>query len=103
MYRMSNASIAVLTSGGLDSAILLAYLARESQASAVTPIYIRSGLAWETVELEYLRKYHAALLPKFKNIQPLVVLDEPTGDLYGQHWSTTGEQVPDANSPDEAV
>lgn len=98
-----NPAIAVLTSGGLDSAILLAYLARESPSAAVTPIYIRAGLAWEGVELEYLHKYHAALLTKFPNIQPLVVLDEPTGDLYGRHWSTTGEQVPDASTPDEAV
>ena len=99
----SSAAIAVLTSGGLDSAILLAHLARQSPSAAVTPIYIRAGLAWEGVELEYLHKYHATLLPRFPNIQPLVVLDEPTGDLYGKHWSTTGEQVPDASTPDEAV
>ncbi len=100
---MANQDTAVLTSGGLDSAILLAHLARLSPRAKVTPIYIRAGLAWEAVELEYLHRYHAALLLKFPNIQPLVVLDEPTGDLYGRHWSTTGEQVPDASTPDEAV
>lgn len=100
---MANQATAVLTSGGLDSAILLAHLARLSPRDAVTPIYIRAGLAWETVEFKYLRLYHAAVLLKFPNIQPLVVLDEPTGDLYGRHWSTTGEQVPDATTPDEAV
>ena len=100
---MTNQDTAVLTSGGLDSAILLAHVARQHPDAPVTPIYIRAGLAWEGVELEYLQKYHVALLLKFPNIGPLVVLDEPTGDLYGRHWSTTGEQVPDATTPDEAV
>lgn len=100
---MQDTAIAVLTSGGLDSAILLAFVARQHPDAAVTPIYIRAGLAWEEVELEYLRMYHAALWLKYPNVQPLVVLDEPTGDLYGRHWSTTGEQVPDASTPDEAV
>ncbi|MFT3881014.1 MAG: hypothetical protein QM703_15300 [Gemmatales bacterium] len=100
---MTSQDTAVLTSGGLDSAILLAFVARQHPDAVVTPIYIRAGLAWEAVELEYLHLYHAALLMKFPNIQPLVVLDEPTGDLYGRHWSTTGEQVPDATTPDEAV
>jgi 7-cyano-7-deazaguanine synthase len=27
----------------------------------------------------------------------------PVTDLYGKHWSLTGEAVPDENSPDEAV
>lgn len=99
----TSSAIAVLTSGGLDSAILLGHLAGLSPRAAVTPIYIRAGLAWEGVELEYLRMYHAALCMQCPNVQPLVVLDEPTGDLYGRHWSTTGEQVPDASTPDEAV
>lgn len=100
---MANQSLAVLTSGGLDSAILLAHMARQSPETLVTPIYIRSGLQWESVELEYLQRYHAALVVKFGNIKPLVLLEQPTSDLYGDHWSTTGREVPDASTPDEAV
>ncbi len=100
---MQTIPTAVLTSGGLDSAILLAYVARQMPGVAVTPIYIRSGLAWETVELGYLQQYHQRIAEQFKNLQPLVVLDQPTADLYGQHWSTTGKAVPDESTPDEAV
>jgi tRNA(Ile)-lysidine synthase TilS/MesJ len=39
--------IAVLTSGGLDSAVLLADLAG---ANTVFPVYIEAGLAWEARE-----------------------------------------------------
>jgi 7-cyano-7-deazaguanine synthase len=33
----------------------------------------------------------------------LVTLKLPLEDLYGDHWSLTGENVPDAASPDDAV
>ncbi|HZU35213.1 MAG TPA: 7-cyano-7-deazaguanine synthase [Gemmataceae bacterium] len=91
--------LAVLISGGLDSAILLA----ESlgQYRAVFPLYVRMGLAWETVELRYLRRFLEAI--HRPALQPLHILDLPVGDLYGGHWSITGEDVPDEDSPDEAV
>jgi 7-cyano-7-deazaguanine synthase len=93
------APIAVLTSGGLDSAILVAELAQRQHA--VHPIYIRSGLAWEAVELAYLRRFLAEL--RLAAVQPLVVLEMPVRDLYGEHWSLTGINVPDDATPDEAV
>ena len=45
--------VAVLASGGLDSAVLVADLASEGRQ--VTPIYVRFGLAWEDVEVGHLR------------------------------------------------
>jgi 7-cyano-7-deazaguanine synthase len=92
-------ALAVLASGGLDSAILLGQ-ALQHQA-AVQPLYIRSGLFWETAELAHLRRFleHIAC----PALRPLVVLDLPVRDLYGAHWSITGQEVPDALSPDEAV
>jgi 7-cyano-7-deazaguanine synthase len=33
----------------------------------------------------------------------LVLLDMPLRDLYGDHWSISGSDVPDEASPDEAV
>lgn len=90
--------LAVLVSGGIDSAVLLGEAARRGPT---TPLYLRFGLAWEAVELAHLRRFLAAVATP--TLRPLVVLDAPVTDLYGPHWSVTGEGVPDADSPDEAV
>jgi 7-cyano-7-deazaguanine synthase len=90
---------AVLVSGGLDSAILVGEMSR--QRPAVHPIYIRSGLHWEEVELAHLQKFLKAI--QTVSLHPLVVLEQPVADLYGKHWSITGRDVPDADTPDEAV
>jgi 7-cyano-7-deazaguanine synthase len=90
---------AVLISGGLDSAILLAESLR--YYSKVYPIYVRSGLYWEAAELGNLRKYLEAL--RMERLGRLQLLDLPVADLYGGHWSITGKDVPDGDSPDEAV
>ncbi len=36
-------------------------------------------------------------------LDELRVFDLPLADLYGDHWSIAGRDVPDAESPDEAV
>jgi 7-cyano-7-deazaguanine synthase len=92
-------AIAVLTSGGLDSAILVADLINQDRI--VQPIYIRFGLAWEQVEEAHLRRF-LSTLPGAGEC-PLITLELPIADVYGDHWSTSGEDVPDARSPDEAV
>jgi len=90
--------IAVLASGGLDSAVLLADLAGEN---TVFPVYVEAGLAWEGREKRALEAYLRALdLP---NLQPLTVLEMPVRSFYGRHWSTTGEAVPGYEAPDSAV
>jgi 7-cyano-7-deazaguanine synthase len=93
------ATLAVLISGGLDSAILLGE-ALQSHA-AVHPLYVRTGLAWEAAELRHLGQFLAAV--QGPALRPLQVLDLPVADLYGAHWSITGQDVPGADSPDEAV
>ena len=92
--------LAVLISGGLDSAILLGDSLREQ--AVVHPLYVRCGLFWETAEgwLSLARYLQAVRCPA---LQALKILDQPAADLYGNHWSITGKGVPDANSPDEAV
>ena len=92
--------VAVLTSGGVDSAVLVADLAR--QGSIVQPLYIRFGLAWEAAEEAHLRRYLDAL-PANLRPHPLVVLDLPIADVYGVHWSVSGADVPDDTTPDSAV
>jgi 7-cyano-7-deazaguanine synthase len=88
--------VCVLVSGGLDSCVLVAELAQ--QYRRVHPVFIRQGLAWETVELRHLRRYLRAI-----HAPPVTVLALPAHDLYGQHWSTTGRQVPGAHTPDAAM
>ncbi len=98
MSAKTNGKVAVLASGGIDSAILVAHLARSY--SVVQPIYIRFGLAWEAVEEQHLRKFLETLPSR---VRPLVALELPVEDVYGAHWSVSGEQVPDDASLDEAV
>src|SRR5438309_12122396 len=93
------AALAILTSGGLDSAILLAEALL--RYATVHPLYVRQGLSWETAEMVHLQRFLE--LVACPALAPLEVLDLPVGDLYGGHWSVTGQKVPDADSPDEAV
>lgn len=95
----SNNSICVLTSGGTDSSVLVAEVAR--QYDCVWPVFIRSGLLWEEVELFWLRRFLQSL--RLPHIQPLQVLDVPLADLYGEHWSTGASAVPDREAPLDSV
>src|SRR5438876_9765678 len=85
----SGSSLAVLTSGGLDSAILLAESVKNH--SAVWPLYIRTGLTWETIELRFLKRFLEKIA--CPELRPLQVLDLPVADLYGNHWSLSGRDV----------
>lgn len=89
-------SVCALVSGGLDSCVLVAELAKTYRC--VHPVFIRQGLVWEMAELRALRRF----LPHVQH-QPLTILSLPVRDLYGAHWSTTGHKVPGAKTRDEAV
>jgi 7-cyano-7-deazaguanine synthase len=91
--------LAVLVSGGLDSAVLLAEAVR--QYPAVYPLYIRTGLYWETAEQRHLERFLAVIQTPV--LHPLSILEQPVRDLYGNHWSLTGVGVPAAGTPDEDV
>lgn len=91
--------LAVLVSGGLDSAILLGEAVRAYPA--VHPLYVRTGLVWEAVERAHLDRFLAAV--RVPALRPLHVLDLPVADVYGDHWSLTGRGVPGADTPDDAV
>ncbi len=90
--------IAVLASGGLDSCVLVADLARNAE---VIPVHVSLGLVWEPDELAALERFLAAVAQP--NIRPLVQLSMPVEALYGPHWSITGRHVPPAGSPDRDV
>ena len=98
--NLINDPTAILVSGGLDSAILLADMVNH-KFPKVWPVFVQCGLYWEKTELEYLRRFINAI--KAPNLAELIILDVPVGDLYKDHWSLTGINVPDVKSPDEAV
>jgi 7-cyano-7-deazaguanine synthase len=96
---LANDDVAVLASGGLDSAILVAALLRQGRVTH--PIYVRFGLAWEPTEEAHLRRFLDTLTDPAA--RPLVVLNSPIADVYGSHWSVSGSEVPDERSADDAV
>jgi 7-cyano-7-deazaguanine synthase len=91
--------VAVLFSGGLDSAVLLAMAAG---AGPVQPIYVRAGLAWEAAELALAGRLFAAR-PDRRTILPLVTLAVDMRDVYpASHWAVRGD-APGFDTPDEDV
>jgi len=92
-------SIAVLLSGGLDSAILTGGLAEEYRR--VFPVYVRCGFVWENAEEKHARRFIKAL--NHPALADLVAFDMPVDDILADHWSVTGNGVPDGATPDEAV
>src|SRR5712691_10599548 len=89
---------AVLFSGGLDSAVLLA---EEAARSEVQPIYVSVGLAWEAAERDVVGRLLAA--PLFRRVRPLVTLTVEMRDFYAAgHWAVRG-QPPAYHTPDEDV
>jgi 7-cyano-7-deazaguanine synthase len=95
----SQSTMGLLLSGGLDSSILLVHLLQLGHN--VQPFYVRSHLAWEDVELDHSRALLRAVATPA--LRPLVVLDLPVDDVYGDHWSTTGLGAPGLESDDSAV
>ncbi|MBN2476496.1 MAG: 7-cyano-7-deazaguanine synthase [Pirellulales bacterium] len=94
-----DAPIALLLSGGLDSCILLGHLLE--QGRWVQPFYVRSDLVWQREELAAVGGFLQAV--DSTRLRDLVILDLPLRDLYGDHWSVTGRDVPEATTPDNAV
>jgi len=90
---------AVLLSGGLDSAVLVAH---EAQRAWVRPLYVATGLAWERTELGVV----ASLLASGAlgaRVRSLARLGVDMRDVYPpSHWAVTGEP-PAYDTPDEAV
>lgn len=101
---MRKIRIAVLASGGIDSSVLLADLARKGRT--IFPVYIRCGFFWERAELYWLRKYIRALPGDLRRrIRALTILDLAASDLLKKktHWAVTGRKVPGYHSADPEV
>jgi 7-cyano-7-deazaguanine synthase len=89
---------AVLFSGGLDSAVLLARAAKDGP---VQPLYVSVGLAWEAQELDIASRLLSSLAKSA--ILPLASLRFEMTDVYPPtHWAIKGE-APAFDTPDEDV
>jgi 7-cyano-7-deazaguanine synthase len=94
--------VAVLCSAGLDSAVLLAEVARTHAASSrVHPLYVSVGLAWEREELVMLDRLLRSA--PYANVQPVAALLFDMRDVYpASHWAIRGDP-PGYHTPDEDV
>ena len=89
---------AVLLSGGLDSAVLVA---EEADAGDVQPIYVSVGLTWEGAERLAVQAFLAAA--RLSQVRPLASLSVDMTDVYpATHWARTG-RPPEYHTPDEDV
>jgi len=90
---------AVLLSGGLDSAVLVA---DEAESGDVQPIYVGVGLAWEAAEQAIVSRFLASA-PVAGRVRPLVSLTVDMRDVYAAtHWAVEG-RPPGYHTPDEDV
>ena len=90
--------VGVLCSGGLDSAVLLIEMARA--AGRAVPLFVRAGHPWEAAERASLERFLAAVGEPA--VAPVRELSVPMTDVYGDHWSVTGD-TPGWDAPDETV
>lgn len=94
---------AVLFSGGLDSAVLLARELEGHEAQRGTqPIHVRAGLAWEDAEARTIDRLLAH--PRFAGrVAPVITLTVDMREVYPPtHWAITGTP-PAYDTPDEGV
>lgn len=102
MIPLSNTrtdSTVVLLSGGLDSAVLVAH---EARRGPVVPVYVRVGLAWETLERAMVDRLlaHPALS---RAVGPLRSVEFTMRDVYApSHWAIQGTP-PAYDTPDHDV
>jgi 7-cyano-7-deazaguanine synthase len=96
-------STAVLLSGGLDSAVLVAdEAARAPAGEIVQPIYVAVGLAWEMAERGIVTRLLASD-PLRGRVHPLVTLTVDMLDVYAAtHWAVAGHP-PGYHTADEEV
>lgn len=87
-------------SGGLDSAVLLAFEADRTRD--VWPLHVRAGLAWEPAEARVITSLLDAA-PFAGRVRPVTTLHVDMRDTYpADHWAVRGTP-PAFDTPDEDV
>ena len=80
---------AVLFSGGLDSAVLVA---EEAARGDVQPIYVSAGLAWEAAELAFAAAWLTSR-PRSPHVRPLASLAVDMRDVYQESERRVGSPI----------
>lgn len=88
--------VAVLASGGPDSAVLLAEIA--ATGTRVVPVYVRFGFVWDDVQEQVLRGFLEAV--RLPAVDRLEVFELALAPVYRNHWAVTGRSVPGFDAPD---
>jgi 7-cyano-7-deazaguanine synthase len=88
-----------MLSGGIDSAVMLGELLLSGRQ--IVPFYVRTGCVWQECEIAAVERFLAKMA--CPALAKLVILAMPVADLYGNHWSVTGDGPPDRFTTDEAV
>ncbi|MBI4533380.1 MAG: 7-cyano-7-deazaguanine synthase [Candidatus Melainabacteria bacterium] len=96
---LPRSAVAVLTSGGISSAVLLAQALDHFEA--VYPIYGQFGLPWQTVEEQHLRRFLAAM--RGPGLGRLKVLELPVDDIYKEDGTIAAQLVPESTEPEELL
>ena len=98
---------AILLSGGLDSAVLVASELEETrdlhgENAHIQPIYVTSGFSWESGEQAQVNRL--LLSKQFHGlVRPVVCLECPVSDTYpSKHWALNNNP-PAYDTPDEDV
>lgn len=91
---------AVLLSGGLDSAVMMAM--EVAAGRDVWPVHVRVGLAWEDAEADAITRI-VDCAPFTGRLQPVTTLRLDMRDVYAPgHWAVVG-RAPAYDEPDETV
>jgi 7-cyano-7-deazaguanine synthase len=90
---------AVLCSAGLDSAVLVAHLARTGR---VLPLYVSVGFAWEPAERACLERLAATEAFAENVLSPLTLRFDMLDVYPASHWAVRGTP-PAYDTPDEDV
>jgi 7-cyano-7-deazaguanine synthase len=90
--------VAVLCSGGLDSAVLLVEMG--TTAGEAIPVFVRAGHVWEPAERLALERFVAAV--DDARIRPARDIAVPMHDVLGSRWPMSDEGFPEWDTPDQA-
>lgn len=94
------ADSAVLLSGGLDSAVMMAL--EQHARRDVWPVHVRSGLAWEAAEAAAIDRL-LDVAPFAGRVRPVTTLRIDMQDVYpSSHWAVRGD-ARGYDEPDDTV
>ncbi len=80
--------VGVLFSGGIESSSLLVHYLKKGYITL--PIYVKTGLPWESVEIKYSLKLWRRLKDKYKNLLPIRFISDYK--LNGNSYKTPEEE-----------